>query len=47
MKVYLLLDVVEGVRRVDSEADQDNMRIWVGQRTETIVIFLARRVPQC
>jgi hypothetical protein len=45
MKVYLLLDVVKGVRRVDGEADQDHMRIWVGQRTETIVIFLARRVP--
>jgi hypothetical protein len=45
MTSYLLLDVVKGVRRVDSEADQDDMGIWVGQRTETIVIFLTRRIP--
>lgn len=43
---YLLLDVVEGVGRVDSEADQDDMGIGVGERSETVVIFLSSRIPQ-
>jgi hypothetical protein len=42
---YLLLDVVEGVGRVDSEADQDDMGIGVGERSETVVIFLSSRIP--
>lgn len=26
---YLFLDVVEGVWRIDGEADEDDMRIWI------------------
>jgi len=29
----LLLYVVERVGRVDSEADQDDVRVWVGERS--------------
>lgn len=43
---YLLLDVVERIGRVDSEADQDNVRIGVRKRSETIVVFLASRIPK-
>ena len=46
LRSYLLLDVVEGVRRVDSEADEDDVGVWVGQRSQTIVIFLASRIPK-
>ena len=42
----LLLHVVKRVGGVDGEADQNNVGIWVGKRTETIVIFLASRIPQ-
>jgi hypothetical protein len=42
---YLLLDVVKGIRGVDSEADQDDVGIGVGERSETVVIFLASRIP--
>jgi hypothetical protein len=42
---HLLLDVVKGIRRVDSEADEDHMGIWIRQGTEAIVIFLTRRIP--
>jgi hypothetical protein len=42
----LLLDVVERIGRVDSEADQDNVRIGVRKRSETIVVFLASRIPK-
>jgi hypothetical protein len=31
----LLLDVIEGIRRVDSETNQDNVRVGVGQRSES------------
>jgi hypothetical protein len=43
---YLLLDVVKRIGRVDSEADQDNVRIGVGERAETVVIFLASGIPE-
>lgn len=43
---YLLLDVVERVGRVDGEADQDDVRVGVGQRAQPIVILLASSIPQ-
>jgi hypothetical protein len=43
---YLLLDVVKRVRRVDREANQDDVGIRVGKRAQTIVIFLTSRIPQ-
>lgn len=46
MRAYLLLDVVERVRRVDSEADQDDVRVGVGQRAQPVVILLASGIPQ-
>lgn len=43
---YLLLDVLERIWRVDREADQDDVRIGVRERSETIVILLASGIPQ-
>jgi len=43
---YLLLDVVERIGRVDGEADENDMRIGVGERAETVVIFLAGSIPE-
>jgi hypothetical protein len=43
---HLLLDVVKGIRGVDGEADEDDVGIWIRQRTEAIVIFLTRGIPQ-
>ena len=43
---YLLLHVVERIRGVDGEADQDDVRVGVRQGTETIVVFLACRIPE-
>ena len=43
---YLLLDVVKGIGRVDSEADENDMGIRVRQRAQTVVIFLSSRIPQ-
>jgi len=42
----LLLDVVKRVGRVDSETDQDDMRVRVGKRAQSVVIFLASGIPQ-
>lgn len=42
----LLLDVVERVGRVDGEADEDNVRVGVRQRTESVVVLLAGGIPQ-
>jgi hypothetical protein len=42
---YLLLDIVKRIGRVDGEADQDNVRVGVGERAKTIVVFLAGCIP--
>lgn len=43
---YLLKDVVQRIRGVDGEADQDDVRVRVRERSETVIIFLASRIPQ-
>jgi hypothetical protein len=43
---YLLLDVVKRIGRVDGEANQDNVRVGVRKRAETVVIFLASGIPE-
>ena len=45
-RIYLLLNIVKGIWRVDREADQDDVRVWVGQWTKTIVILLTGGIPQ-
>jgi len=42
----LFLDVVERVGTVDSEADEDDVGIRVGQGSETVVVFLPCGIPQ-
>jgi hypothetical protein len=43
---YLLLNVVKRVGRVDGETDQDDMRVRVGERAQSVVIFLASGIPK-
>jgi hypothetical protein len=43
---YLLLDVVQGVGRVDGEADEDDVRVGVGERAKTVVILLTGGIPK-
>ena len=45
-ETHLLLNVVERVWRVYRETDEDDMGVRIGQRTETVIIFLARRIPK-
>ena len=42
----LFLDVVERVGRVDGKADEDDVRVRVGERTETVVVFLTGGIPE-
>ena len=43
---YLLLDVVKRVGRVDGETDQNDMRVGVGERAQSVVIFLTSGIPE-
>lgn len=45
-RTHLLLNVVQRIRRVDRETDQDDVRIRVRQRSESIVIFLSGGIPK-
>ena len=42
----LLLNVVQRVRGVNGEADQNDMGVGVTERAETVVVLLASRIPQ-
>ena len=44
-RTNLLLNVVQRVGRVDGEANQDDVRVGVGEGTEAVVVFLASRIP--
>lgn len=46
METHLLLDVIKGIRRIDREANQNDMGVRVGERTEPVVVFLTRRIPK-
>lgn len=43
---YLLLNVLQRVRRVDGKADQDDVRIGVRQGAQAVVIFLSSSIPK-
>jgi hypothetical protein len=45
-KTCLFLNVVERVGRVDSKANQDDVRVGIRQWTETVVVFLTSGIPQ-
>lgn len=45
-RTNLLADVVEGIRRVDGKANQDDVGVGVRKGTETIIVFLASRIPK-
>jgi hypothetical protein len=45
-QTYFLLHVIEGVRGVNGEAYEDDVRIRVAQRAKSIIVFLTCGIPQ-
>lgn len=43
---HFVLHVRETRRKVDGKHDEYNVRFWIAQRAEPIVLFLASGVPQ-
>lgn len=43
---HLLLDVVERVGRVDGKADENDVRVGVRERTQSVVVFLTCGIPE-
>ena len=39
-------DVVEGGRADDREADEEDVRLWIGEGSKSVIIFLPGRIPQ-
>jgi len=46
LRAPLFANVVEGIGRVDGKADQDDVGVGVRKGTETIIVFLASRIPE-
>ena len=42
---YLVLDVLQGIRRVDGEAYEDHMGFGISEGAQPLVVFLACSVP--
>ena len=42
----LFLDVIQRVRRVDGETDENNMGVGVAERPQTVIVFLTSSIPQ-
>jgi len=42
----LFLHIVKRIGRINGEADQNDMRIGVGEWAETVVVFLTSRIPK-
>jgi hypothetical protein len=40
------LDVCEADGKVDGKDDEDDVALWVAQRSQSIVLFLPCRVPE-
>ena len=45
-KACLFADVLEWRRRADREADEEDVGLWVGERTQAIVVFLTCRIEE-
>lgn len=42
----LFLDIIERVGRVNRKADQNDVRIRVGERAQAVIVFLTCRIPK-
>merc|ERR1711860_110409 len=42
----LLQNIVQRVRGVDGETDQNHVGVWVGQGSQSVVIFLTGSIPK-
>lgn len=42
----LVFDVLQGVRRVDCKGNEEYMGLGVGQRPQSLVVFLTRGIPE-
>lgn len=45
-KTHLFLDIIERVGRVNRKADQNDVRIRVGERAQAVIVFLTCRIPK-
>jgi hypothetical protein len=44
-KTYFLLNIIKRVWRVDCETNEDHVRVWITEGSETIVVFLSGCIP--
>jgi len=46
LRTHLFLNVVQGIRTVDGETDENDVRVGIWQGSETVIVFLACGIPQ-
>lgn len=45
MDTHLLLDVIKGIWGVNSETDENDVRVGVAEGSETVIVLLASCIP--
>lgn len=45
-RAYLVHDVLQGIRAVDGEADEDEIRLGVGEWPQSVILFLTGSIPK-
>ena len=46
-RTYLVENVLQGVGAVDREADKQEVRLRVGERSKSVILLLTGSVPEC
>ncbi len=46
MRTNLLGNVFQGIRAIYGEADEEDVRVGVGEGSQPVVVFLTRSIPQ-
>lgn len=43
---YLVHDIFKGIGAIDGKADEYDVCLWVGERAQSVVLFLSSSIPQ-
>ena len=44
---YLVKHILERVGTIDGKADEEQICLWVGKRSQSVVLFLSGSIPEC
>lgn len=46
-RVGFPFQLTKTIRAVDGEAHENDISVWIGERAQSVIVFLTCRVPEC